>query len=249
MKSATAPLLWAHVLGNALLLWLGYIWLGMSEADGLHLLGSIVVVLVFLSAAVWLHGATLAFFQSDSRNLLASATIAARNLLPLLLLVLAVFAAYGAVAWWTTFLPRQGFVIASYLTLTLRRPVKPETVVNVLRTIVWILRWVVLPVLFLPTAAEISIRGWSGFNSGPFRSGRRSIYWLEIAVLSVCAFWVPLKLLSWIPEFRSFNLQMLSFLGRLSAGYLLLVAALLALAFVTAGGKPRFTQDKTASSP
>jgi hypothetical protein len=249
VKPATAPLIGIHVLGNALLLLLGYLWLGMSEADGPHLLSSIVVVLIFLLATIWLYATTLAFFQSGSRSVLEASRVAARHLLPLMVLVLAALAIYGAVAWWTTFIPREGFVIASFLTLTLRHPVKPEAAITVLNAVVWILRWVALPVFLLPAAAEISVHGWSSFRGAPLRRSRRWIYWLEVGLLSVCAFWAPLKLLGWIPEIPNFNLQMLSFLGRLSVGYLLFVASLLALAFVTAGGKPPFTQDNTVSSP
>ena len=249
MKPATAPLIGIHLVGDALLLWLGYFWLGMSETDGPHLLSSIVVVLIFLSATIWLYATTLVFFQSSSRSVLEASQVAARHLLPLMVLLLAALAIYGAVAWWTTFIPREGFVIASFLTLRLRRPVKPEAVMTVLNTVVWILRWVALPVFLLPAAAEIGVHGWSGFRVAPLRKIQRWIYWLEVGLLSVCAFWVPLKLLGWIPEIPNFNLQMLSFLGRLSAGYLLLVASLLALAFVTAAGKPPFTQDNTVSSP
>ena len=49
----------AHLVGNALLLYVGYRWLGMSESDGPHLLASISALLLFVFGALWLHGTAL----------------------------------------------------------------------------------------------------------------------------------------------------------------------------------------------
>src|SRR6185369_3750523 len=51
-----------HVASNALLLWLGYYWLGIGESRAASLLWSAVVALVLLCLSACLHGAAFAYF-------------------------------------------------------------------------------------------------------------------------------------------------------------------------------------------
>ncbi|MBV9038542.1 MAG: hypothetical protein JO182_28905, partial [Acidobacteriaceae bacterium] len=85
MKRATVSLWLLHLIGNALLLWLGYYWLGVGESDTAHLLGSAAIVLGGVCVALFLHGTALVYFDRDGERSLAHAMgTAARNLLPLL---------------------------------------------------------------------------------------------------------------------------------------------------------------------
>jgi hypothetical protein len=63
-----------HLAGNALIGWLGYYWLGTGESDSLQLLWSSLLVFLFLTSAVWLHGTALVKFSSDTTLVKAART-------------------------------------------------------------------------------------------------------------------------------------------------------------------------------
>jgi hypothetical protein len=119
-----------------------------------------------------------------------------------------------------------GFRLASWLTLKLRKPVKPETVQGIFHAVFWALRWIVVPALTLPVVSAIASRGaaWR----------RTLLYWIEAPVLLLIALWVPLKLVDWVPHMKSFSGEMTSFVIRAAVAYVLFVAGWLALAYVTA---------------
>jgi hypothetical protein len=229
-----------HLIGNALLLWLGYIWLGMTEADGPHLAASALVLLVFGLGALWLHATALAFF--GQQNLAAAASTALRRLPRLFALAVVVTLIYGLLLYCYGAFDHMAFVIGSAATMTLRRPVPPARVLACFHAIIWLLRWVVVPALALPLAARI-------VSKTPPRLFRRWPYWFAVAALLLCAIWLPLRLPDWIPTANGFGMQAASLAVRIGFGYLLFVTALLALEFFTAAGKPRSSQPITAVSP
>jgi hypothetical protein len=240
----------AHLIGNALLLYLGYRWLGMSESDGLHLLGSAAVLVIFILGVAWLHGTALTHF--DRAATLSFRTAALRtlhHLFPLFVLAIAAAIIYGLLGWWHDSFQHNAFAIGSYSTMKLRKPVPPSAVERGFHVFIWILRWIVIPVIFLPLAAGAASEGWRGIRWRSLALGRRVLYWIEVCALLLCAIWVPLRLVHWIPLVDSFGGQFASFAVRLGIGYLLFVAALLTLEFFTSSGRPRATQVSTASSP
>jgi len=248
-RSACAlPLL--HCAANALLLWMGYYWLGVGESTGTRLVWSFFVAAFFACLAVWLHGATFAYFRaSDNSNLNDAFRTALRNLVPLIVLAVLVLCIYALLEWWRDYSAQPAFKIASYLTLKLRKPIKPSTVLRVFNFFLWVLRWAVLPVILLPLAAEMSTRGWSGLRGQSWSRAKRPLYWLEVPLLLTCAFWLPFRLIGWVPHVSGFGMEMASFLVRLIVAYLLFIAAWLLTIFVSSGGKPRLSQPKTAPSP
>jgi len=240
----------AHLTGNAMLLYVGYRWLAMGESDGLHLAASILVLCVFIFGVLWLHGTTFAYFDRVARlNFRRAALRCLRHLLPLLTLAVAAAAIYVLLAWWRDSFHHRAFVMGSYATMTLRKPVSPSTVERWFHAFIWILRWVAVPVVFLPLAAGAALDGWAGIRWRSLRPLRRVTYWLEVAALLLCAIWVPLRLVHWVPHINSFSGQVASLVVRLGAGYLLFIAALLSLEFFTSSGRPRATQVNTASTP
>lgn len=231
-----------HLAGNALLLWLGYGWLGMTEADGPHLAASAAVLLAFGIGALWLHATALAFFGNPASSFTAAASTALRRLPQLFALTVVVAIVYGLLSYWYGAFDHTAFVIGSAATMTLRRPVPPARVLDGFHAFIWLLRWIVVPALALPLAARMVSR-----RSPRFR--RRWLYWLAVGALLLCAVWVPLRLLDWIPKANGFSLQAASLAVRFGLGYLLFVAALLALEFFTSAGKPRSSQPTTTVSP
>ena len=250
MNRATTLLGLLHFVANALLLGLGYYWLGLGESSGTRLAWSFLVATVLVCLAVWLHGATFAYFRAgNNSHLPAAIRTALRNLVPLIVLGALVLCIYVLLERWRDYSAQPAFKIASYLTLKLRKPVKPSAVLRVFNLLLWVLRWAVLPLILLPLAAETSSRGWSGLRH-PFQAhAKRLLYWLEVPLLLTCAFCLPFKLINWVPRVNSFGMELTSFLARLIFAYLLFTGAWLLAIFFSSGGKPRFSQPKTVLSP
>lgn len=228
-----APVAAIHLVGNALLLWLGYYWLGLGETRAATLAWSALIALLLLSLACWLHGATFAYFSLGARRL------PWRRLPPLVATVIVLLAVYWVLAQWSDYSSRPAFKVASYLTLTFRKPVKPATVLNVFKVVLWLVRWMVVPVLALSVVSRIAAR----------RQASKWWHWIATPVLLVCALWLPFRLMGWTPLTGAFAMQMFSFVTRLLAAYLLFVGAWLALVFLISGGSPRATQPSTVASP
>jgi hypothetical protein len=246
----SAPLAITHLVGNALILWLGYYWLGISDSDGAHLAWSTIVLLLFVLSALWLHGTSFALFDREARpSMFSAGKTVAGHLLPLLILALIAVAIYWTLALALNKFAHTWFVIASFLTLHLRKPVSPGRVVSWYHSILWLLQWLVMPAILLPIGARVASNGWRGFRVGLLARSRNPLYWLGICALLLLAIWVPLKLLHWIPKLAPFDAQMASFLGRLVLAYLLFVFSLLLVEFLTSAGKPRVTQLSTVASP
>jgi hypothetical protein len=209
-----------HLAANALLLSLGYQWLGFAESTRLRLVASALEALAILALACWLHGATLAFFRTGA----GAFRTALRHLPALLAAAIVVLALYGLLAWAAAASGQPAFRLASWLTLKLRTPVKPANVARIFLACFWVVRWVVLPVALLPMASGIANRGWRGFAEFTWRGGWRR--WLQVPLLLVAGLLLPFVLLAWVPAVANFTLEMVSFSFRILAAYLLFVGAL-----------------------
>jgi hypothetical protein len=131
----------------------------------------------------------------------------------------------------------------------MRKPVKPETVLAVFNAVLCVVRWMLIPIVLLPLAASIAAFGWKGFRSQWWMQAKKKIYWIEVPVLLVCAFWLPLKLIGWVPHVPNFTMETISFVLRLAIAYLLFTAAWITLARFTSGGNPVLSQPSTLASP
>jgi hypothetical protein len=229
MSTTTLKLGGIHLAAVALLLWLGYAWLGLADSTGLRLVVSALDAAAIVGLACWLYGATMVYFRSGSSQLNEPFRIALRHLAPLAAAAVVVIAIYGLST--ANVLGQPAFETASFLTLKLHRPIKPPAVLNVFRTVLWIVRWVVLPVALLPMASGISMQGWRGFREFTWRSNWR--YWIAVPALLVAAIIVPGALLGWTPR-GSFAVELVSFALRALVAYLLLVGGLFGLCAVTA---------------
>ena len=250
MTGASRWLFLTHFVGNALLLWLGYYWLGVGESTTTRLLWSGILAVIMICGALWLHGAGFAYFRFPDRSAARPAFRAALAHLPALFLIAIVaLLIYGALAWWGDYSTQPALKMASYLTLKTRKPVKPASVQAVFNGVLWVMRWLVVPVILLPLGSAIASKGWHGLRGESRGVRRRPLYWIEVIGLLLVGIWVPLKLIVWVPGLSSFGLQMVSFVLRLLIAYLLFTAALLSLEFFSSGGRPRVSQARTASAP
>jgi hypothetical protein len=222
-----------HLIGNAAILWLGYYWLGIGEARASALLWSLVVALFTTSLFCWLHGA--GFVCGTERQLIERRRgdwlpylTALRNLGALLAISVCGLLIYLLLAKWGAYSGKPAFTVASFLTMKLRKPVKPAAVLQFFNAVLWFVRWVVLPVLILPSISAIAARGWRGF--GALKSLRRDWrYWLEVPLLLLAALWLPFRLMAWTPFMTGFGIESFSLAARGLAAYLLFVVGLLTL--------------------
>lgn len=245
MRSQVRLLALFHLIANALILWLGYYWLGVNESRTSTLLWSGLIALILVAATCCTYAATLVFFGERAGTVTAWRT-AARHLVPVVCVALAA----GVVYWLLSRVTFQNaaFQVASWMTLTLRKPVKPASVLRVFNGAFWLLRWMVIPVILLPVMARIARHGWGGFRG--FGKGLRGWrIWIIVPVLLACAFLLPLRIVQWVPEVDGFWGQSASFVVRAGVAYLLFGAAWLLLAFITLRGRPDVTQPSTVVSP
>ncbi|MEO8596852.1 MAG: hypothetical protein ABI759_26265 [Candidatus Solibacter sp.] len=219
MSSAERKLFAIHLVGDALLLYLGYLWLGVGESSGLRLAWSALFALMILALACWLHGGTLAFFRVPDGGVRAAFAATLRQVPVLLVAAIVVLVLYGLLAMAAAASAQPAFRLASWLTLTLRIPVKPPMVARIFLGAFWIVRWVVLPVALVPLGSAIAAKGWKGFARVGWRAPRR--YWVVVPVLLAAGLLLPLVLLRWVPGVNGFSLEMASFAGRMVVAYLL----------------------------
>jgi hypothetical protein len=247
VKSSLIILCVFHLIGDALILWLGYAWLSVPESNTAHLLWSLFIVLLFGCSALWLHGTALVYFSGAESTFRHSASSALRHLPGLIVLAVAGLIVYWVVNLVDGTLGDPAFSLASWLTMTFRKPVSPLKVLAVFHTIVWLMEWLVLPALFAPVAAAIATSGFAGFRK--FATRPRLWPSFAIFVLLLCALWLPMKLLEWIPTMPNFSAEMASFLVRGGIAYLLFAGSLLAFERVTSSGMPSFTHRNNAAVP
>ncbi|MEO5923505.1 MAG: hypothetical protein ABIR70_06735 [Bryobacteraceae bacterium] len=243
------PLVWLfllHLVGNAVLLGLGYSWLGIGESTNANLALSVGLLLVLLSGTVWLHGSSLAYFRDPQPGTRVALMASLRRLLPLFAVGLLAVAVYFALEVWQPLNESRATDVASYFTLKLQKPIRPATVQGVFDVLWWVIRWMLLPALLLPLASGVAAAGWSGFREWRWKGWS---FWLLTPALLVCAVWVPLQLIVWKPWMGSFGQEAASVVARFGAAYLLFVVACLLLAFVTSRGRSSLSQPSTVVSP
>jgi hypothetical protein len=229
-----------QLVGNAAALGLGYYWLGIGEARAGLLAWSFTVALVTASLFLWMHGAGLVYGRDPGA---CAFRIALRHLPALLAAAVVVLVLYIALAKLQDACSNPAFRLASWLTLKLRRPVKPAAVLRVFNSVWWVVRWVVVPLLLRPWITAVAEFGWRGL--APSRLPKRVwSEWFLTPLLLLCALWLPFKLLAWKPLMSGFGLEMASFIVRILIAYLLFAGGLMAFE-----GMPLFTQRKTAVSP
>ncbi len=249
-----AKRLWVlHVLGNALLFAAGYAWLWIPDAHIWQLIFSALFGVLIVAAALWLHGATLVFFRKKHRGEENRLWPAFRATLPRLP-ALAVSLAPALLILWLIGLAHDrvgdcAAVCASWLTLHLRKPVHPATIAKVISAFVWLLSWILTPLVLLPLALQVSVNGFAGFARigwrGVWKMLRSIRLWLGYAVLFAIGAYLPDKIVSWVPQVSSLKLEFASASLRFLIAYLLTVTAWIVLLSLLA----RLSVDDADSAP
>lgn len=238
-----------HFAGNAALIALIYGWLGIGDAAAWQLFATVVLGLLILIAGLWLHAGSFVWFREQQPSALAPVFRSALSRLP-------AFAAVGVLAllayWLLFWLDARAYPpaasLASWLTFHLRRPAPPVRMYEAFHAILWTVRWLVLPAFLLPLASAASVHSWMGFRGVGWPAWPR-FYWLKCIGLTLAAFYLPAKLIHWVPAFPGIGMQTASLTVRFLAAYLLFLAGWLALLFLSSGGRPRVTQPSTTALP
>jgi hypothetical protein len=249
MTKSLSLLALVHFAVNGILLWLGYYWLGVPESRAGTLAWSAAIALLVVLVASWSYGSGLVYFseEGDERTVRAW-RLSLRHLLPFALAVVTLIVVYWLLARWGDYSAKPAFRMASWLTLKLRRPVRPASVQRGFDAVLWLVRWMAIPVLVLPVLAAVAKSGWRGFPA-PGTNAKKWLYRIQTPLLLLCAVRLPLLLVYWVPHTRGFWIETASFVIRAGMAYLLFAGAWLVLAFVTSGGKPRLTHPSTVVSP
>src|SRR4051812_13496134 len=135
MSGSTRILAAVHLGANALLLWLGYYWLGIRESRPSSLLWRAVGALVLGALSALLHGATFAYFEGKTVGLRGAFRTAARHLPAVLAGLLVIALLYWLLSLWAGYSTQPAFNISSWMTLKFRKPVKPNSVFRIFQTV------------------------------------------------------------------------------------------------------------------
>jgi hypothetical protein len=161
-----------------------------------------------------------------------------RNLLPLLVVAAIAGALYWLLQWLLGRAESPAFKVASWLTLHLRKPVRPVLILSIITWKVRIVEWVVVPVLLLPLAAGVAGDGWRGVSRAWLARLRSWVFWIGCPVLLLLAVYVPWRLFHWVPWQGGLAVEMTSFIARWLIAWLLFVTAWFAVVALACGRKP-----------
>jgi hypothetical protein len=229
MRAATVKLWALHLVANAAVVAGAYFWLGIGDASALQLAATLLIGLLLVAFTVWLHGAVFTHFREPGLPLAQAFRTALRRL-PLLILV-AVFAAalYWALGWLLDHAYSPASNTASWLTLHLRRPVRPALILTIITWKVRVVEWWLVPALLLPLVAGIA------GTPAPFARLRQLTFWIGCPVLLLLTLYVPWRLIRWVPYDRGLGLEMASFVLRWLIAWLLFVTAWFAVVALAGG--------------
>ena len=235
MRAATKKIWALHLVANAAVVEGAYLWLGIGDASALQLAATVLFGVLLVAFTVWLHGIVFAHFGEPELPLSRSFRTAWRHLLPLAAVAVVAVALYWLLEWLLGRAYSPAANTASWLTLHLHRPIRPALILSIITWKVRVLEWWVVPVLLLPLVAGIAGDGWRGVARARFACLRTWTFWIGCPVLLLLAFYVPWRLIGWVPYQGGLGLEMTSFVFRWLIAWLLFVTAWFAVVALACG--------------
>jgi hypothetical protein len=223
-----------NLFGNAALIAAVYFWLLLPDAHGWQVAASALLALAVVFFGLWLRTGSFAYFRVAEFRDNASVWRAFRHsirhiialavwVIPLALLELGLFSLvrytpqFGV--WWWQKAPALRFG-------------SPRTVFHTAQWLLWIIM-VLLVLLWVPVGSTVAAVGLKLSRiARSFRLLKRPQYWLWFIVLVFVGFYVPCKLIWWIPDLETLRSQAWSAGLRFAAAYIVVISAWVALLLV-----------------
>jgi len=242
-----------HVVMNALMMIAFFYWTRIPEETGWQFALTVVGALVIAFLTLCLHSATFDYFGVTSERRFRTSLRRVLGRIPAFLVWAVLF---GLVLWYIGQLwdydEQFGGWVRHLLPSFLRRQITPRTMFTATHAAVWILYFIVWPIVFLPVGAQVATKNFRGFiTAAAYRPIREVRFWLAYVVCFLIGAYVPFTLAWMVPRKAApLSAQEWSMALRLGAGYMLLVTAwvVLAAAIMRASGgeEPITTESKTA---
>jgi hypothetical protein len=198
-----------HAVSYPILVWLVWTWLGIAESSTTQLALSIVLGLFIVAASAWLIATAF-----DGSLRVRSTWLRSLVFVGMALLLLAF------IAWAAAYRLQVLDWFAAKLSGLRGRAVNPRSLDAIYLGGLWLKLALILAVLVPPLLARTwrVLRDWR--------------YWAAVAVLALAGAYVPWRLVTWVPDVKSLASQATSMGVRFTLAYLLIVAAVLAFAYV-----------------
>jgi hypothetical protein len=189
--------------GNAAIFLAFLWWLRISEAHWWNLLFGFVLIALTAVAALVLHGGTLNYFQRVHEDKASRLSPAFRTALKHVAAVFVWALVFFCLRWLVGKLDDYSQTVPGYLRSEfpawLRRMISEPRLDRFYSDLVWLLRWVVLPGLFLPLALFASARGFRGLIA--LKDWRRVLghldYWITLLVASLIGVYCVSEIMGW----------------------------------------------------
>lgn len=198
------PLLWLlQLLGNALIILIFLLWLRIPDAYWWELFFQVVVALLIVVGALWLHGGTLNYYSDVSSDVKAGLGEAFKKTLRHLPAFAVSVLVFGVLFYFARKLDNYQYEFPGYLRSEfpawLRRHISEPTMDNLYEGFVFIVRWIVVPGLVLPLGllcARAGFRGFLQFGAW-WRVVRSLAFWIVLIVAAIIGIYCTGKILDW----------------------------------------------------
>jgi hypothetical protein len=222
-------------LANPLLLVLFAAWLLIPVASAWQIGLNIVLAIFLITACAALHAGTMNYFYDWYREEHVSLRMefrrAFRNLLPFLLWVAVYFALWMLVDRLDNYRYTLPTYIRSELSAAMRRHISYPLMASFYAGLVFAVRWILLPGVWLPfamSAANFGFRGFAGKGIRAWVSAALSLsYWVILTLAAVIGVFAAGQFANWTADFRTstYRHEMISMVLRLFFSYSLALCA------------------------
>lgn len=231
-----------HLVANALLMVAFFYWVRVPDDNGFDVAITVLMGAAILLCTMWLHAATLDYFHRYHAGSEASFTSAMRATLARVPAFLIWVLIFGAVlsfiggAW--DYDAQVGGYTRHLLPLFLRRHASPRGMTSAFSWLIWIVFYLLWPIVFLPIGAQVAKFNFRGFIGRPllaaFRPLRSLRFWILYVICFVIGAYFPYLLAKVAPRAHaSLHYQTVSVVTRLGIAYLLLVTVWLVICSAT----------------
>lgn len=202
--AVTSWRLWlTHFVGNAIIALAFVWWLRLPDAHWWQLLFGLLLIIAIVVAALVLHAGTLDYCcnaHEAKDSLLGDSFRRAFHHLPAILIWALVFL---FVEWLVSKLDSSSVSLPGYLRSEfptwMRRMISEPRLDNIFSGLIWLLRWVIVPGLFLPLALFSVEKGFRGLIAfGDWRHAIGSlIYWIVLLVAALIGVTSTQSIMGW----------------------------------------------------